>query len=283
MAGLIGHPVGHSLSPVIHNAGFKAAGLDWVYLPFAVEAEYLSQVLEGFFRAGYIGLNITVPHKLRIMDLTIGLTEEAMRIGAVNLLMRGSDGWIGDNTDGQGFIKALAESGFIPRGKRALVLGAGGAARAVCHGLLGAGAEELYISNRTLKRAEELGYELSDQYDDVLVDVIGWNERSDGALLEEVDLVVNTTTVGMGAQETDLPVLSFASLDPETPGPWVADIVYSPLETPLIKAAKERGLSIISGEKMLLYQAVISWEAWTGRPAPVAEMVCALRGALQDR
>ncbi len=279
VAGIIGHPVTHSLSPAMHNAGFKAANLDWVYVPFPVDPDYLEQALSGLFRAGVAGLNVTVPFKVAVMEHLEGLTEEAMQIGAVNLLTRGKNGWIGDNTDGRGFVQALHESGFDPEGKTVLLLGAGGAARAVAHSLLFAGVDELIISNRTLERAEDLLDELVESHEEAIVNLVDWEERSDPAILNWVDLIVNATSEGMGAVSGQESVLDLSCLAPENK-PMVADIVYVPLYTPLIELAKNLGLPVLTGEKMLLYQGVISWESWTNRPAPVVEMLNAMLKAL---
>ncbi len=280
VAGIIGHPVAHSLSPTMHNAGFRAANLDWVYVPFPVEPDYLGQALSGLFHAGVAGLNVTVPFKVAVIEHLEGLTTEAMRIGAVNLLTRGRSGWIGDNTDGRGFVQALQEAGFVPEGKSVLLLGAGGAARAVAHSLLLAGVTELTIANRTPERAENLLSELAEYYEEVMLDRVDWAARSNPALLEGFDLIVNATSEGMGAAHGQASVVDLAGLAGENK-PLVADIVYVPLETPLIQMAKRQGLPTLTGEKMLLYQGVISWETWTGRPAPVVEMLNAMLTALR--
>ncbi|MBO8125865.1 MAG: shikimate dehydrogenase [Firmicutes bacterium] len=280
VVGLLGHPVRHSLSPIMHNAGFQAAGLDWVYIPFPTAPEHLEEVLAGLYHVGVAGLNVTVPHKVAVVDHLAGLTEEALRIGAVNLLIPSPQGWIGDNTDGQGFIRALTEAGFEAEGKRVLLLGAGGAARAVAHALLAEGAAGLVISNRTWENAKDLEAELDPYYSDAELDIVPWKERNDPGLLMETDLIVNTTVVGMHAKKSDPPLLHFSELSSDH-RPFVADIVYTPLETPLVREAKKHGLPVLTGEKMLLYQGVMSWEAWTGQPAPIQEMVKALVWALE--
>ena len=278
VVGLIGHPVRHSLSPVIHNAGFQAAGLDFVYLPFLVEKGRLGQALAGLYSANLQGLNVTVPFKIEVLNYLTDLTAEARRIGAVNLLVRGDQGWIGDNTDGRGFVQSLLGAGFNPAGKKALLLGAGGAARAVGFGLLGAGIDQLWLTNRTQERATDLQSILAVPYQPQKVSVVAWEDRGDLELLKNVDLIINTTTVGMDAKPNEQPVLV---LDGLAGGQAVvADIVYSPLETPLIATAKAHGLPTVTGDKMLLYQAVIAWETWTEKKAPLTKMAQALDSAL---
>ncbi len=278
VVGLIGHPVRHSLSPVIHNAGFQAAGLDFVYLPFLVEKDRLDEALAGLYSANIQGLNVTVPFKIEVLNYVVDLTLEARKIGAANLLIRGEQGWIGDNTDGRGFVQSLLGAGFNPAGKKALLLGAGGAARAVGFGLLGADIDQLWLTNRTEERAIDLQSILATAYQQKKVSVVEWKDREDLELLRNMDLIINTTTVGMSAKSNEQPVVA---LDGLAGGQAVvADIVYSPLQTPLILAAKANGLLTVTGDKMLLYQAVISWETWTKQKAPLTKMAQALADAL---
>ncbi len=261
--GIIGHPVGHSLSPLLHNRAFRALGLNCVYLAFDVTD--LEGALSGIKALGIKGLSVTIPHKQSIMRFLDEIDHVAKRIGAVNTVLNKDGRLIGTNTDWIGAVKALEEEAGRLDTKKVLVLGAGGSARAVVAGLAERGARVL-IANRTLEKAKDL----AEQFDarwysfDELPDV-------------EASIVVNTTSVGMA------PDLE-RSLIPSDLLPKYAiimDIVYSPLKTKLLRDAERAGCKTINGLRMLLYQAVAQFELWTGKPAPVKEMEHALREAME--
>lgn len=256
LAGVFGWPVGHSRSPRLHGYWLEQMGIDGAYLPLAVKPGDFEQVLRALPRMGFAGANVTVPHKEEACRLVDELEPLARRIGAVNTLVVGGDGRIGGrNTDAYGFFANLRQGcpSWRPEAAPAVVLGAGGAARAVVAALADAGVPEIRLANRSRQRAEQVAAELGGP-----VTVVGWDERS--AALDGAGLLVNTTTLGMAGQpplEIDLSPLPVPAL--------VNDIVYVPLETPLLAAARARGNAVVDGLGMLLHQAVPGFEAWFGR------------------
>lgn len=278
IVGIVGHPVGHTLSPAMQNAAFAGLNLDYCYLPFDAPPQRLPAAVEGLRAFGVRGFNVTIPHKETIVPLLDRLTDEAKRIGAVNTVQADGDALVGHNTDGKGFLRSLMEEGGIdPRGARALILGAGGAARAVAVALAMAGAGSIRIANRTAERGEALAEMLRSQFNDLSIQGLRW-ERSPEEWeerLAEADLLVNATSVGMGSDSSPVPTKAIH------PKLLVCDLVYRPLETSLLKAARSRGAKALSGLGMLLYQGALSFEIWTGRPAPVRVMREALLSELE--
>lgn len=277
VVGLIGDPVAHSLSPAMHNSAFRYLGLDWIYAPFAVKGGTLQQALRGLKALGVRGVNVTIPHKEAVMPFLDELTEAARAAGAVNTIVHEDGRLIGDNTDGIGFVRALhEETGFDPVGARVLVYGAGGAAKAIAAALAEAGAGRLDIVNRTIQRAERLALKMTRA--DVHCAAYGLDEPSLADVVKAAELIVQTTPAGMTGGEDE----STATLPPPLQADWlhegqvVADIVYTPLETPLVQAAVRQGCTVAPGWGMLLYQGAESFSRWTGTEAPVAIM----RGAL---
>jgi shikimate dehydrogenase len=255
LAGVMGWPVGHSLSPKLHGFWLERHGVDGAYVPLAVAPDDFSQALRMLPRMGFAGVNVTVPHKEAALAAVDRVDPLARRIGAVNTVVVEADGaLIGSNTDAYGFMENLRAGapGWTPTTGAAVVLGAGGAARAVAVALLEAGATALRVVNRTESRAEALVRDL-----DGAVKVVPWEHRS--ASLADAALLVNTTTLGMTGQP---PLdLDLAGLPPEA---VVSDIVYSPLETPLLTAARTRGNPVVDGLGMLLHQARPGFAAWFG-------------------
>jgi shikimate dehydrogenase len=273
-AGLIGWPVEHSISPAMQNAAFRALGLDWHYDLLPVPPGRVGDVLAGLAARGYRGANVTVPHKQAVLPFLAAVEDETRAIGAANTLVRRAEGgWAGHNTDAAGFLAALREAGFRPAGASALVLGAGGAARAVVHALSSAGCR-VAIHNRTPERAARLAGEF------------GAGGREVRALsLDEfepdsIDLLVNATSLGMGAQ-------AGASAWPEPlplPARWtVYDLVYNPAETPLLFRARQAGAAAVGGLGMLIHQGALAFELWTGQAAPLDAMREAAEEALDAR
>ena len=249
LAGVIGWPVHHSRSPRLHGHWLARRGIDGAYVPMAVEPAALATAVRGLQAAGFAGLNVTLPHKQAVMALCDRLDPSAARAGAVNTLVFGPAGIVGSNTDGAGFLANLVAHGVAPSGP-ALLLGAGGAARAIAAALLEAGVA-VSITNRSPERAEALAVALPG------VRVLPWASRT--AALADHALLVNTTQLGMDGQHPlDLP------LDAASPGLVVADIVYAPLVTPLLADAAARGLPVVGGIGMLLHQAVPGFAAWFG-------------------
>ena len=263
LAGVLGWPVGHSRSPRLHNYWLKNLGIDGVYVPLAVAPENLAQVVKALPHMGFKGANLTVPHKEAVFGLVDHVDPVAERIGAINTLVIDNAGRMtGRNTDGFGFIENLRQSAphWRPQGT-AVVLGAGGAARAVLVALQDAGVQKIRLINRSRSRAEALAEAIGGT-----IEVADWQARDES--LADAGLLVNTTTLGMTGQ----PALDIA-LDALPPDAVVNDIVYVPLETPLLAQARRRGNSVVDGLGMLLWQAVPGFEAWFGqRPHVTPEL-----------
>lgn len=257
LAGVIGWPVGHSRSPRLHGWWLRHYGIDGAYLPLAVAPEQFAQVLRTLPHLGFRGANITVPHKEAALAAVDVADDHARRIGAVNTVIVREDGALeGRNSDGLGFYAHLVSSApnWTPEAGPAVIVGAGGAARAIAVALLDAGVPELRLVNRTRERAEQLALALGD----ARLKVMPWLARA--AALEGATLAVNTTTQGMRSQ----PALDL-DLMPLPVGAAVFDCVYAPLEPPLLTAARARGLIAIDGLGMLIHQARPGFAAWFGR------------------
>lgn len=270
LAGVIGSPIAHSKSPQLHRHWLKTYGIPGYYIPMDVTAENLREVVTTLPKAGFVGVNITVPHKEKVMEIADLITDRAILIGAANTLIFRKDGKIhADNTDGYGFVENLRQGApnWNPKAGPAAVLGAGGAARAVVASLLDVGVPEILISNRTRIRADALQQDFGKR-----LKVVDWVQA--GNMLEEAVTVVNTTSLGMiGKPELRVP------LDGLRPGAVVTDLVYAPLQTRLLRVAEEMGCVTVDGLGMLLHQAVPAFERWFGvRPTvDAAARAAALR------
>lgn len=267
LAAVIGSPIRHSLSPAIYNAAFVAADLDWAFLAFEVSASEVPDAFRGMRALGIQGLSVTMPCKEAAAAAVDECEPAAARLGAVNSVQLIGDRLIGRNTDGAGFIDSLrVDAGISPAGLRCVVLGAGGAARAVILALAEAGAAEVAVVARTPERAERAA---------------GLGGACGRVAAEEVvsdaDLVVNATPVGM-AGDPGMPI----DVNRLPSGAIVADLVYHPRETPLLRAARERGAATVGGVGMLVHQAAHQFTAWTGAPAPVETMRAAVEGTLGE-
>jgi len=275
LVGVFGFPVEHSLSPAMHNAAFAALNLPFVYLPFRVPPEQLKSALLGLSSLGIVGVNLTIPHKQAALSLVDIVTDEAAEVGAVNTVHCTPEGLVGDNTDGLGFYTPLKETNREFAGTRALVLGAGGAARSVVFRLAREGVA-VALLNRTLDHAAALAMSVrSAGYEDVSVldyaDTAGIREA-----LHEASLVVNTTRVGMFPESDGVPELPLEKLSGSQ---LVYDLVYNPVKTRLLEEAEKRGCETMTGVKMLVYQGAAAFERWTGMWPPTAVMESAvLRG-----
>lgn len=260
LAGVMGWPVHHSRSPRLHGYWLDHHGIDGVYMPLAVAPEKLEQALRSLPMLGFQGANLTIPHKEAALAIVDETTERARCIGAVNTVVVGEDGrLIGDNTDGFGFIANLNanEKAWRASAGPAVILGAGGAARAVTVASIEEGTTEVRLLNRTLERAERLANELLAMEGSFKIVVVPWEERH-GAL-DGANLLVNTTSLGMEGQ----PPLSVDLGDlPKTA--LVTDIVYAPLETELLAAARARDNAVVDGLGMLLHQGRPGFSAWFG-------------------
>ena len=278
--GIIGYPIGHSISPLFQQAALDHCGIDATYEAWEVTPDGLAEVVRGLRDPGVLGINVTVPHKEAVIPYLDEVDSWASTAGAVNTIVNRDGRLTGHNTDGHGFLQALREAGgFTPQGRRALVLGAGGAARGVVLALVREGISHLTVANRTLSRAERLT-QLAQGTGIPSVAI----SLDDGALVREsvtADLIVNCTTLGMvhGPNESGTP------LGPEQipSTALVNDLVYNPLETPLLRAAAKAGAGVLGGIHMLVYQGAASFEMWTGRPAPVVVMLEAATRAMAAR
>jgi len=258
--GVLGWPVAHSRSPAMHNAALAALGMDdWHYQRLPVPPELFEQTTRALAQAGFVGANVTIPHKHAALALADGASETARAIGAANTLSFAPDGSIAaENTDAPGLIAAI---GKAPRGLRALVLGAGGSARAAVWALLEAGAAEVSVWNRTPQRAQELAGELGARH---------------AARLQPADLLVNCTSVGLREEPDELAQLGLTA-DAVGAYATVVDLVYRDGATALLSAARAGGSRAIDGVDVLVAQGALSFEVWTGRSAPPQEMRRAAR------
>jgi len=271
LAAVIGSPVRHSLSPALMNAAFGAAGLDWVYVALEVAAEKLPDALVGVRILDIAGLSVTMPHKESAAACVDQLSDDAALLGAVNCISNANGILTGHNTDGEGFVRSLRSGHeFDPAGRRCVILGAGGAARSIILALARHGAEEIVVVNRTLVRAEHAAAFAAERGRVVRLEGAG----SD---LRDADLIVNATSIGMGEpSDADVP------FDPMLlhEGQIVVDIVYRPLETPLLRFARQGGARTANGVGMLAHQAAIQFEIWTGTKAPIDLMLSAVADQL---
>ncbi|MHB1775126.1 MAG: shikimate dehydrogenase [Acidimicrobiales bacterium] len=269
VVGVIGDPVDHSLSPLLHNTAFAALGLDWVSVGFVVPEGSAAGALEGMRALGLAGLSVTMPHKTTVAALVDRLTPVASSLGAVNCVLRQGGALVGDNTDGEGFVASLRRgAGFEPEGARCLVAGGGGAARAVVLALAGAGAAEVVVVNRDRRRAVAAA---------ALAGAAGRVGRAQEAAAAA--LVVNATPVGMSGTEAAgaEPLVPAALVGP---GQVAVDLVYHPLRTPWLAAADARGATVVSGLGMLVHQAAAQLRRWTGEEPPVGAMWAAASRAV---
>ena len=260
IVGVIGDPVEHSRSPQMHNAAFAKAGLDYVYVPFHVHPDDLAAAIAGFKAIHVVGINVTLPHKQGVIPFLTSISREAELIGAVNTLTFIEGGIHGDNTDAPGVLQALEEDGNmpVPVGEKVVVLGAGGAARAVVVALALSGIASITIANRTVEKAVSLAEEMA-RKTEVAIQGMGLADDRLPLCVRESRLLVNTATTSMDVTQ---PLLISADwLQPDT---IVYDIVYTPPVTPLMQAAVERGCQTLGGIGMLVHQGAIAFEKWTG-------------------
>jgi shikimate dehydrogenase len=268
--GVLGWPVDHSLSPAIHNAGFESRGLDAVYVPLPVPPGRVGEALAGLSALGFRGANVTMPHKSEVADRVDVRTPDAEVLRAVNTIVVGEDGLTGHNTDAPGFERMLRrDEGFEIAGTRALILGAGGAARACALALARGGAARLCVAVRDPSSAGAL----RDAVDGlgVPVDVVALADAAD----QRADLLVNATPLGAAGEDPPTPDLAVLRL--------VVDLLYQPAVTPLLARARAAGVAATGGLGLLLHQAALAFELWTGQVAPLEVMSAAAVAAVADR
>lgn len=277
LVGIFGDPVDHTISPAMQNAAFEALFLDMAYIPFHVRkspAYDLKAAIASIRALNLRGVNITIPHKEKVLKYLDEVDPDARAIGAVNTIVNRNGKLVGYNTDGPGYILSLKEdTGLTVRGKRIVLLGAGGAARAILRSALEKKPASVVVANRTLKRAEDLVREFESTFTAEMRAV-----RLDESLApfaKKASLVVNTTSIGMkGSGTLDFPLEALPK------GAVVSDIVYVPLETEFLSAAKARGLRVHYGLSMLVRQGALTFELWTGKKAPIEVMQRAALAAL---
>lgn len=274
--GLIGYPVEHSLSPAMINAAVDKLQLNMVYVPLATDPAELPAAIAGIRAMGMAGVNVTIPHKEAVIPCLDSISNEARIIGAVNTIVNQNGVLTGHNTDGKGFLMALAEAGFRIEGKRVVVLGAGGAARAVAVTCALGGAAEVIILNRTLTKARAIV-----SYIRHTTGVKSVAFEPDAGEVREmftgVDLVVNATPVGMWPDVDRMP-----PIDPGLfhPGLCACDLIYNPVRTRFLMEAERIGCRVVPGLGMLVYQGALAFQMWTGLPAPVDLMMDVVRREL---
>ena len=274
--GIIGHPIGHSISPLFQQAALDAIGFDGAYQAWDVAPDGVGEFVAGLRATGTLGINVTVPHKEAVIPFLDEVDDWASTAGAVNTIVNREGRLTGHNTDGIGFLRALREGAdFEPRGRDVLVLGAGGSARGVVYALARAGIAQLFIANRTVERAERLAHLAIES--GVAAEAVALPDAPCAA--GEVALIVNCTSMGMlhGPDENGTP-LAAADIPPSV---LVNDLVYNPQETPLLREAVKAGAATLGGIQMLVYQGAASFEMWTGQPAPVAVMLEAANAAMK--
>jgi shikimate dehydrogenase len=268
LVGVFGTPVAENPTGAMQEAAFAALGLNWRYLTIEVDAAGLRDAVEGARAMGFRGFNLTIPHKVAVIPMLDRLSREAELIGAVNTVRREGDAWIGENTDGRGFLRALREDAKVePQGKCAVLLGAGGAARAIATELILGGLEKLVVVNRSAGRGQAL-------VDDLVrktggrVEFLQWPEPC-VVLPAEANLLIHATSVGLYPNVEAMPAVDLKGAPKDL---LVCDAVFNPAETMLLRHAKAHGLKTLDGLSMLAYQGVIGFEIWTGLKAPETVM-----------
>ena len=274
--GIFGDPIAHTRSPAMHNAAFQALGLPYVYLPFQVRPAGLVKAVHGVRALGLLGLNVTVPHKERIVRCLDSLSPEAELCGAVNTVVNQAGQLFGDNTDGRGFLNSLQEAKLSPRGIEVVLIGAGGSARAVLVSLIRARCAAVRIVNRTQANARKLvrAYRRTGE---TRLEALPLDALCDPAVLSGVRLVINASSVGLHDDEF-LPLAYTAT----QAGCLFYDLLYRPDRTPFLRHARAAGRPVMDGRRMLLHQGALAFSLWTGRPAPLEVMDRALRRALRQ-
>ena len=267
VVGLFGYPVKHTLSPPMHNAAYRAMGLNLIYLAFEVKPERLLEALKAAILFHWKGLNLTIPFKEKVLPFLDEITPEARAIGAVNTIKIQDNRLLGYNTDGGGFYHSLKEKGVEVTGKKMLILGAGGAARAIVLELVHQGSGQIMVANRTLSRARQLVKDISPQAKGCKIRVIPLEEPILSNSVQEANILINATSVGLHPRDSLL-----ISPDAISPPLIVCDLIYSSPETPLLRIAGEKGCRSINGQGMLLYQGAQAIKIWTGKEPPVELM-----------
>ena len=271
---VIGAPIAHSLSPIIQNAALHAAGLDYVYAALSVRADALASAVRGLYDAGIAGFNVTIPFKTAIIPLLDALSEDARRIQAVNTVVVEDGRLVGYNTDVAGFLAGFAERGIALTGKNAVLIGAGGAARAALWGLLRSGVSSVAIGVRSVEKGAALAADFATDGD---VRAVSFDDAAWIAACSDADIVVQTTPLGMTPHTEEMPPVDAAKINPSA---VVYDLIYTPAETRFLREARARGCETINGETMLVAQGAEAFHLWTGKRPDVELMKRVLREEL---
>ncbi|MBQ3509733.1 MAG: shikimate dehydrogenase [Peptococcaceae bacterium] len=260
--GLLGNPVGHSMSPFMQNQFLEQCGVNGVYLAFAVEKDAIGDAIRGMHAMGVQGANVTIPHKEAVIPHLCGMSKAAQACGAVNTLVYTPEGYYGDNTDGSGLLAALAaKNGWKAAGQKILMIGAGGAAKGVAVAMALEGAAEICIANRTVEKAQQLAEQIA-ALSDTRTAAISMESLQNPDLYKEYSTIVNTTSLGMSPNVDDMAPVCIEALNEQH---LVVDLIYNPMETKLLRLAKAQGAKTASGLGMFVYQGVLAFEKWTGK------------------
>lgn len=270
----MGWPISHTMSPLMHNAAFAALGLNYAYLPFAVKPEDLGKAVAGLQALGFSGMNVTIPHKVNVMQYLDEIEPSARIIGAVNTIVAQEGQLVGCNTDADGFIASLKEQGVNPQGANALIFGAGGAAHAVVYGLISQGIGSLTVAARDMQKV--IGF-AADFRSLAQIDPICFTDTNFVDAHKAADLVINCTPLGMSPKVDEVPPVIWRNLHKDA---IICDLVYIPLETRFMAEARHRGHKTISGLGMLIEQGAIAFEKWTRVKAPKEIMTKAAKDKL---
>lgn len=276
IVGIFGDPISHTRSPAMHNAAFRARGLPYVYVPFLVRPADLAKAVQSIRALHLVGVNVTVPHKERVAKYLDGLSAEAELCGAVNTIVNCDGTLFGDNTDGRGFLVSLQERTFSPRRREVVLIGAGGATRAVLVSLIRTGSARITIVNRTLDKAQALARRYR-ALGKTQLETLPFDALRDPALFKEATLVVNCTSIGLHDEE--FPTLPYQV----TPRSCLFyDLLYRPGLTSFLQQARSARRAILDGRRMLLHQGALAFSLWTQTPAPTEVMARALARALRQ-
>jgi shikimate dehydrogenase len=275
ITGVFGYPVSHSLSPIFQNAAFDYLELDYIYIPLEVKPENLKDAVNSIKIFNWTGINVTIPHKKEVVKYLDKLDKTAEILGVVNTIHNIDGKLIGYTTDGEGFIRSLKEDGkFKPENKKIFLIGAGGASYAICGGLIKEKVGFIYITNRTYENAKKLKEHIIQKLNFKNIEIIEFEKRNNPEIWKDIDLLINTTSIGM--KENDPLLIEKENISKVK---FVYDIVYN-RKTEIIKAAKELKIPNLDGISMLVYQGAISFEIWTGKRAPVEIMKKSLYGKI---
>jgi shikimate dehydrogenase len=271
LVGAFGDPIAENPTGVMQEAAFRALGLDWRYLTIEVHAADLAAAVAGMRAMNFRGINLTIPHKVEVLRHLDEIAPDAALIGAVNTVRRDGDRLVGENTDGKGFLRALQAAAIDPRGRRVVILGAGGAAKAIAVELALAGAAHLTVVNRSVERGRALADAIA-RIEGAASDFQPW--VSNHRVLDGTDILVNATSIGLFPGIEAVPNVDLSTI---RPGMVVCDVIPNPPRTRFLALAAERGATTLDGLGMLVYQGAIAFTMWTGRDAPTDVMHRALR------